>query len=130
VKPEDLLYRESHEWAAVTEENGAKFATIGISSFAVEQLTDITYLALPEVGGQVAAGEEIGELESVKAVAGIYSPVTGEVIAVNEPLPDSLEWLNDDPYEQGWVAKIKITDDSSLATLLDHAAYQKQCAEG
>ncbi|QDU96715.1 glycine cleavage system protein GcvH [Lignipirellula cremea] len=130
MKPEDLLYRESHEWAAIEEEGGSKIATIGISAFAVEQLTDITYLALPQIGKQVAAGEEIGELESVKAIASIYSPVTGEVIAVNETLPEKLELLNDDAYNDGWVAKIRVTDDSSLSGLLDYAAYTKQCQEG
>jgi glycine cleavage system H protein len=81
------------------------------------------------VGRQVQAGESFGEIESVKAVSDLYSPVTGEITAINAELPDHLERLSEDPYGAGWVAKIRITDESSLKDLLDHAAYQKQCAE-
>jgi glycine cleavage system H protein len=128
VKPEELLYRDSHEWAAVRDENGVKVATVGISAFAVEQLTDLVFLALPEIGRQLTAGEAMGEVESVKAVSSLYSPVTGEIIDVHRDLADRLEVLNSDPYGEGWMVKIKITDDSSLAGLMDYAAYQKQCA--
>jgi glycine cleavage system H protein len=78
---------------------------------------------------QVSAGEEFGEVESVKAVSPLYSPVDGEVVEVNSEIPDKLETLNDDPYESGWLAKIKITDDGSLSNLMDYEAYRKQCAE-
>ena len=129
MNPEELLFNVTHEWVRVTEEDGAKIATIGISAFAIEQLTDLVFMELPEVGRQVSAGEEFGEVESVKAVSPMYSPVGGEVLDVNSELPDKLETLNEDPYGAGWVAKIKIGDESSLTNLMDYAAYQKQCAE-
>jgi glycine cleavage system H protein len=129
VNPEELLFAETHEWVKVDDEEGARVATVGISAFAVEQLTDLVYMELPSVGTTVEAGSEFGEVESVKAVSPLYSPITGKVTAVNEGLPDSLEQLNDDPYNVGWIFKAKLTDESSLAKLLDHAAYQKQCAE-
>ncbi len=129
VKPEELLYAKTHEWISVAEEGGDKVATLGISAFAVEALTDLVYIDLPAVGRQVEAEQPFCEVESVKAVSDIYSPVAGEVIAVNETLPDNLEILGEDPYEQGWIAKIKITDEAGLGELLDHAAYEKLCSE-
>jgi glycine cleavage system H protein len=127
VKPEELLYAESHEWVHVSQEDGAKVATIGISAFAVEQLTDLVYMELPEVGRTVTAGEEIGEVESVKAVSPLYSPVQGEITAVNSSLPDNLETLTADPYDAGWIVKVRLTDETALSDLKDFAAYQKQC---
>lgn len=129
MNPEELLYAETHEWARITEEDGQKFATVGISAFAVEQLTDLVYMELPEAGLQVAVGGEFGEVESVKAVSPLYSPVDGEIVEVNTKLPDALEVLNEDPYDAGWIIKIKITDEGGLSKLLDYQAYQKQCAE-
>ena len=129
MNPEELLYAETHEWTKVTEEGGAKIATIGISAFAVEQLTDLVYMDLPEVGQQVTSGGEFGEVESVKAVSPLYTPVAGEVVEVNSSLPDNLETLNEAPYSSGWLVKIKISDESGLANLMDYEAYQKQCAE-
>ena len=129
AKPEDLLYSETHEWIRVEEEGGQKFVTLGITAFAVEQLTDLVYMELPEVGREVKAGTELGEVESVKAVSPLYSPVDGEVIAVNSELPDKLETLGEDPYDAGWLVKLRISDDSALAKLMDFTAYQKQCAE-
>ena len=128
MNPEQLLYAETHEWAHVDDSGADKVATVGISAFAVEQLTDLVYMELPEAGRDVAAGEEFGEVESVKAVSPIYSPVTGTVVEVNEGLPDNLESLSDNAYD-AWIVKVKVTDDSSLGNLLDYAAYQKQCAE-
>lgn len=126
---QDLLFAKSHEWVRVEEVDGGKIATVGISAFAVEALTDLVFLELPAVGGSVAAGEMFGEIESVKAVSDLYSPVTGEVVDVNTDLPDNLEVLGEDPYGPGWIAKIKITDDDGLANLLSHADYEKLCAE-
>lgn len=128
MKPEELLYSETHEWAYVADEGGSKVATIGISAFALEQLTDLVYMELPEVGTTVAAGDEFGEVESVKAVSPLYCPVSGEIIAVNTGLPDQLEQLSASPYDKGWIAKVRLTDEGSLSRLLDYAAYQKQCA--
>ncbi len=124
-----LLYAETHEWVDVAEDGGQKIATIGISGFAIEQLNDLVYMELPEVGKKIAAGEEFGEVESVKAVSPLYSPVGGEVIEVHAELPDNLEQLNDDPYDFGWIVKLKIDDESALQNLMDFAAYEKQCAE-
>mgnify|MGYP001548746271 CR=1 FL=1 len=124
-----LLYAETHEWVDVAEENGQKVATIGISDFAIEQLNDLVYMDLPETGKSVDAGEEFGEVESVKAVSPLYSPVAGEIVEVHADLPDNLDNLNEDPYDFGWIVKIKISDESALESLMDHAAYQKQCSE-
>jgi glycine cleavage system H protein len=129
VNVEQLLYSPTHEWVRVSEENGAKIATIGISAFAVELLTDLVYMELPEVGRQLAAGEEFGEVESVKAVSPLYTPVDGEVVAVNTQLPDRLETLSEDPYNAGWIVKLRLTDEAGLSNLMDYAAYQKQCSE-
>ncbi len=124
-----LRFAHSHEWVDVSEEDGQKVAVIGISAFAIEQLNDLVYMDLPEVGRSFSAGDEIGEVESVKAVSPLYSPVNGEVIEVHSELPDNLEKLNEDPYEFGWILKMKLADDSGIDSLLDHSAYQKQCAE-
>jgi glycine cleavage system H protein len=129
VKPEDLLFTKTHEWVAVADEGGRKIATVGLSAFAVEALTDLVFIELPTVGRQVKANDAFCEVESVKAVSDVYAPVAGEVVAVNNPLADQLDLLSSDPYGKGWIAKIKITDDANLRNLLDHAAYQKQCAE-
>ena len=129
MKQEELLYAETHEWIHLAEQNGDKIATIGISAFAVEALTDLVYIQLPEVGQKVAVGESFGEVESVKAVSDLYSPIEGEVIEVNENLADNLEALSTDPYGKGWVAKIKLTDEGGLADLLDVDSYQKQCSD-
>jgi glycine cleavage system H protein len=129
VKPENLLFAKTHEWVAVANEGGQKIATVGLTDFAVQALTDLVFIELPKVGRQVKAAESFCEVESVKAVSDIYSPVTGEVIAANDSLPDHLETLSNDPYGAGWIARIKITDDSAIKNLMDHAAYQKQCAE-
>ncbi|HTN75418.1 MAG TPA: glycine cleavage system protein GcvH [Pirellulaceae bacterium] len=129
MKPEDLLYAATHEWVSVAEENGVKVGTIGISAFAVQALTDLVYMELPAVGRAVAAGKEFGEVESVKAVSPLYSPVDGEVIAVNSELPNHLETLNEDPYGKGWIIKVKLADETALSQLLSHSDYQKQCAD-
>ncbi len=123
-----LRYAESHEWVDVAEENGERIATIGISKFAIEALNDLVYMDLPEVGRKLAIGDEFGEVESVKAVSPLYSPVAGEVVAVHTDLPDNLEDLNDDPYDFGWIMKVKLEGEPA-ETLMDHAAYEKQCAQ-
>jgi glycine cleavage system H protein len=129
VNPEELLYHETHEWVRLEDEGDQKIAVIGITAFAVEQLTDLVYMELPEVGRQVEAGGEFGEVESVKAVSPLYSPVDGEIVAVNDQLPDQLEILGQDPYQAGWIIKVRLADESSLGKLMDHTAYAKQCAE-
>jgi glycine cleavage system H protein len=127
LNPEDLLYNETHEWLHIQDDGGSKVGIIGISQFAVEQLNDLVYIELPESGKEVTAGGEFGEVESVKAVSPLYSPIAGEIVEVNRALSDSLEPLSDDPYGAGWIIKVRISDDSSLSKLLKHTAYQKQC---
>tara|TARA_Y100001934_G_C12326311_1_gene762795 strand:- start:764 stop:1156 length:393 start_codon:yes stop_codon:yes gene_type:complete len=128
VNAEELLYCDTHEWVFVSEQDGQKIATVGISAFAVEQLTDLVYMELPAVGAAVTAGEEFGEVESVKAVSPLYSPVSGTVTEVNEGLPDNLDILNTDPYESGWIMKVNVSEELP-ESLLDHATYQRQCGE-
>ena len=123
MKPEDLLFAKTHEWVSVASEGGQKIATMGLSAFAVEALTDLVFIELPKIGRQVQAGE------SVKAVSDVYAPLAGEVVAVNAGLPDNLDTLSKDAFGEGWIAKLKVTDDANLKNLLNYAAYQKQCAE-
>lgn len=130
MTPEELLYAKTHEWVHVEAgASGAKTATVGLSRFALEALTDLVFLGLPEVGRQVHAGEPFGEIESVKAVSDLYSPVDGEVVEANESLGDALDKLSDDPYTAGWLVKIRVSDETGLANLMDYATYQKHCQE-
>ena len=130
MNPEQLLFAKTHEWAAIEPDGaGGKKATIGVSKFALEALTDLVFIDLPKVGRQLSAGGTFGEIESVKAVSDLYSPVTGEVVAVNEALANQLDKLSADPYGAGWMVVVKLSSDEGLADLLDYAAYQRQCAE-
>lgn len=129
MNPSDLRFAKTHEWVAVGDEQGAPVATVGISAFAVEALTDLVFIELPKLGSQTTAQEPFCEVESVKAVSDVYAPVSGEVIAVNEALPDSLETLSQDPYGAGWIAKIRLSSPAELDALLDYPAYQAQCSE-
>lgn len=127
---QDRLYSKTHEWVQIeTKPSGEITATIGLTAFALEALTDLVFVDLPAVGRQVKAGQPFGEIESVKAVSDLYSPVDGEVAAVNTALAENLEHLADDPYEAGWFIKIKITDEAGITALLNEAAYKKQCEE-
>jgi len=127
ITPEKLRYCESHEWAYVADESTG-IATIGISAFAVAELTDLVFMALPKIGQAVAAGSEFGEVESVKAVSPMYSPVSGTVTEVHSALVDRLESLGVDPYNEGWIIKVQMSDPSELNRLMDWEAYQKQCS--
>ncbi|ACR11908.1 glycine cleavage system protein GcvH [Teredinibacter turnerae] len=118
----ELKYLSSHEWARV-EEDGT--VTIGITDHAQEALGDVVFVETPEVGSQVSAGEEAGVVESVKAASDIYSPVTGEVIAVNELLEEAPETVNESPYDEGWFFKVKPSDVSELDGAMDSEAYVK-----
>ena len=129
VNPDDLLYAESHEWVRIEDDAETKVAVVGITAFAVEQLVDVTYLEIQPAGSTVSAAEEFGEIESVKAVSSLYSPVDGEILEVNDGLIDNLQLLSDDPFEAGWMVKIRLSDDAGLASLMDAAAYQRQCSE-
>ena len=127
MKPEELKFSKTHEWVHV--DPATKTATVGLSAFALEALTDLVYVELPKIGTKVKLGQSLGEIESVKAVSDIYSPVNGEVAAVHEGLADHLEILKTDPFGEGWMVKIKLSDDAGLGELLSYSAYQKQCAE-
>jgi glycine cleavage system H protein len=121
--PEELRYAPTHEWVSADGD----VATVGISAFAIAELTDLVFMALPQAGREVAAGEEFGEVESVKAVSPLYSPVSGTITDVNSDLVDRLETLGDDPYEGGWIIRVRMSDPTQVQQLMDHAAYQKQC---
>jgi len=113
-------FAKTHEWIRI-EDDGT--ATVGISAYAVEALTDLVFMQLPAVGRRVKAGESIGEIESVKAVSDFYAPVSGEVVAVNASLPNDLETLGKDPYGAGWLVKLRPSASDELAALLEPAAY-------
>ena len=116
----DLKFAKSHEW--LRPEAGG-LVTVGISSYAVEALTDLVFMQLPAVGKKVKAGESIGEIESVKAVSDIYAPVSGEVVEVNTALPSHLETLGKDPYGDGWIVRIRPDNPQEADQLLNQAAY-------
>lgn len=117
--PQDLLYSKSHEWARIDGE----FAYVGITHFAQEQLGDLTYVELPEIGDTFDAGAEMGSVESVKAASEIYAPVSGEVVEINESLEDAPEKVNQSPYEEGWLVKIKLA--AQPKGLMNAADYEK-----
>jgi len=130
VTPDELLFAQTHEWVRLEPgAGGMKVATIGLSAFALEALTDLVHIELPEVGRQLTVGESLGEVESVKAVSDIYSPLEGEVVEVNSDIAQHLERLAADPYGAGWLVKLRITNESGLKSLLDRTAYEKLCAE-
>lgn len=119
---ESLKYAKTHEWVAVDGD----IATIGITDFAVTALTDLVYVDLPAAGTQLTAGETFGEVESVKAVSDLYAPVTGEVVEVNDGLPDDLDALSEDAFGRGWMVKVRISG-GDLDSLLDRAGYLQHC---
>jgi glycine cleavage system H protein len=126
----NLLYSKTHEWVRVeAAPGGGKIAVVGLTAFALELLTDLVHVELPAKGREVKAARPFGEIESVKAVSDLNSPVDGTVVEVNEALAGILENLAKDPYGTGWFIKIKIGNEAGLADLLDEAAYKKQCEE-
>ena len=118
--PENLKYMESHEWARQEDD----IATIGISDYAQSEIQDIVYVELPEVGTELTQKTEFGVIESVKAAFDLYAPVSGEVVAVNDSLLDAPEQVNESPYNDGWMLKIRMTDSAELDILLDADNYQ------
>ena len=124
--PSELKYASSHEWARL-EEDGT--VTVGITDHAQEALGDVVFVELPEVGTTLAAAEEAGVVESVKAASDVYAPVTGEVIAINELLEDEPETVNSDPYNGGWFYKLQPSDTAELDALLSAEDYQQQCED-
>ncbi|MEM9002864.1 MAG: glycine cleavage system protein GcvH [Cyanobacteria bacterium P01_F01_bin.86] len=122
--PDELMYQDTHEYVRVDEEEGV--VTVGISAFAIDQLGDIVFLELPEVGDSVEKGETFGTVESVKAVEDLKSPATGSILERNDPLVDAPEQLADDPYGDGWLIKIKADDLTELDDAMSSAEYRNQ----
>jgi glycine cleavage system H protein len=125
MDPTKLLFSPTHEWVHLE----GSLATVGISKFAVDQLTDLIMIELPPVGTHLVPGKSFGEIESVKAVSDLYAPISGEVIEVNTAVTDNIQLLAEDPYELGWLIKVKVDDAPSIAELMDQAAYEKKVAE-
>ena len=123
--PEDLRYTSDHEWVKV-EDGGAR---IGITDYAQDALGDVVYIELPEVGTEIALGASIGEIESTKSVSDIYAPVTGTVAQINESLETTPGKVNEDPYGEGWLCVVAVTDTSQLDELLDASAYEALTGE-
>ena len=119
--PDTLRYARSHEWVSAPEEG---VVTVGISDFAQDQLGDVVFVELPDVGRQVAAGEALAVVESVKTASDIYAPLAGEVVAVNEALEEAPEAINEAPYEGGWLFKLRVDDAAAWDGLLDAAGYE------
>ena len=108
--PTDYLYSAEHEWVNSTDVKPGDVVRVGITQYAADQLGEIVYVELPEVGTEAEAGEPCGEVESTKSVSDIYAPVSGEVVAVNEDLEDSAAVINDDPYGEGWIYEVRVTE--------------------
>jgi len=123
--PAGYKYTKSDEWVKV---EGSE-ALVGISDYAQDMLSDLVFVELPEVGDSFDAGESFGVVESVKAAADVNMPVGGEVVAINDSLEDTPEIINEDPYEKGWLVRIKVTDAAALDDLMDDTAYKAYCAE-
>lgn len=124
--PDDYLYSQEHEWVRVEED----VCILGITEFAQEELGEVVYVELPEVGQVFDAGDEIGTIESVKAVAEMYTPVAGEIVEINEAVADNPEILNDDPHKDGWLVKVQFSSDSDLKKLMNAEQYATFVEEG
>ena len=128
--PDDLRYTAEHEWVRVEsgegDSEGGQVATIGITDYAQDALGDIVYVSLPEVGEDLTKGESVGELESTKSVSDIYAPFSGSVVARNDAVDQTPELVNSDPYGEGWLLRLQVSDESALEGLLDAAGYEKQ----
>lgn len=123
MDPASLKYTRTHEWVAVDGD----VATIGISDFAVHLLSDLVYADLPPVGKKITQGLPFGEVESVKAVSDLYAPISGEVTARNDKLPDNLDLLTSSPFGEGWMIKVRLSQPGELSALLSQTAYQSHC---
>lgn len=125
--PEELKYTETHEW--VSKEPNNKIATVGITDYAQDQLGEIVFVDLPEIGLKVAAGDDVCVMESVKAAADVFSPVSGVIVAINEDLEESPGLVNSDPYQDGWLYKIELKDEVEYDELIDKSSYQEYVLE-
>ena len=124
--PGDLKYSKTHEWVRISDD----VATIGITDHAQAELGDITYLDLPKPGRQLEVDAQFGEVESVKAVSELFAPISGEVLEANTAISDTTEVVNEDPYGNGWLIKVRLSDSAQLANLMDAADYTKYAEEG
>jgi glycine cleavage system H protein len=122
--PTDRRYTKEHEWVRLENDLG----TVGITDYAQDQLGDIVYLDLPSVGTQVKQLDKLGEIESVKAVSDLYSPVSGEVVEVNQEVTDRPELVNQSPYEDGWLVRVRLSDPAEVGNLLTAAQYDELIA--
>jgi glycine cleavage system H protein len=122
VTPEELKYTEEHEWLA---SKAATTVRVGITDYAQQQLGDVVFVQLPEVGSTVSAGDPVGEVESTKSVSEIFAPIDGEVSAVNSALDEQPELINSDPYGEGWIIELTVADPDAVTGLLDASAYQE-----
>lgn len=125
--PDSYFYSQEHEWVRLEEE---ETGVIGITDFAQSELGDVVFVELPRVGDSFAAGDEIGTIESVKAVAEIYTPVSGEILEVNAKLEDHPEIVNEDPHDGGWLVRVKLKDPDETSSLLSAQAYEEMIADG
>jgi glycine cleavage system H protein len=123
--PQDLRYTKSHEWVRMTDQ----LAEVGITDFAQQQLSDITYVDLPEIGARFEVGEEVAVVESIKAASDIYAPISGEIAEINTALADSPEVINNDPYGNAWLFRIKPDNPDDVESLLTPAAYKALVSE-
>jgi glycine cleavage system H protein len=132
VIPADLRYTKEHEWVRVAPsgDDGSAEATIGITSFAADQLGDVVFVELPEVGRTLDQFATFGVVESVKAVSDLFAPLSGEVRATNDALTSTPELVNSDPYGEGWMLRLVVADPAQLEALLDSEAYERIVAEG
>ena len=126
--PENLRYTSDHEWLR-REDDSPDEVTIGVTEFAQEQLGDVVYLELPAEGTALTVGAPFGEIESAKTVAELFAPVTGELIATNGALEDHPELVNESPFDEGWIVRVRISDETELDALLDAAAYRELLPE-
>ncbi|MAA64149.1 MAG: glycine cleavage system protein H [Alteromonadaceae bacterium] len=124
--PADLKYIETHQWVRVADDGTA---TVGVTDFAQDQLGDVVFVELPELGATVTGGEEAGVAESVKSASDVFSPVTGEVIEINESLEDEPEKLNEDPYGEGWLFRVRLSDAGEIDGLMEADAYADMVAD-
>jgi glycine cleavage system H protein len=125
--PDDLLYHAEHDWARIDPEDGDPAhptATLGITWYAQDSLGEVVFFDPPDVGTTLSKDAPYAEVESVKAVSDVIAPVSGEIVAVNEALPDNPAMINEDPYGEGWLVKVRLSDPSEREALMDAAAYQ------
>jgi glycine cleavage system H protein len=127
--PDDLLYHPEHDWARI-DPGRPDHATFGITWYAQDSLGEVVFFDPPKIGAQITKDEPYTEVESVKAVSDVFAPMSGEVVEVNEALGDAPETINEDPYGEGWLVKVKLSDPAETQALMDSAAYEASLAAG